>query len=67
MLQKRLTNVNYNNLVHKVGKVYEFDNIKEALIAQDKKHVDGKIVVRMKIWIRCFLIYSIIIVFYIQF
>ena len=40
--------INSNNLKPKIGKVFEFDDIKDALICQDKKLVDGKIVVRMK-------------------
>lgn len=40
--------LNSNNLKPKIGKVFEFDDIKDALIYQDKKLVDGKIVVRMK-------------------
>lgn len=40
--------LNSNNLKPKIGKVFEFDDIKDALICQDKKLVDGKIVVRMK-------------------
>lgn len=40
--------INSNNLKPKISKVFEFDDIKDALICQDKKLVDGKIVVRMK-------------------
>lgn len=40
--------INSNNLKPKIGKVFEFENIKDALICQDKKIVDGKIVVKMK-------------------
>lgn len=40
--------INSNKLKPKIGKVFEFENIKDALICQDKKLIDGKIVVRMK-------------------
>lgn len=34
-----------NNLKPKIGKIYNFKDIKEALVSQDKKLVDGKIVI----------------------
>ena len=38
---------NDKKLVPKYGKVFEFDNIKDAITAQDKGAVNGKIVVKM--------------------
>ncbi len=34
-----------NNLKPKIGKIYNFKDIKEALVSQDKKLIDGKIVI----------------------
>lgn len=34
-----------NNLKPKIGKIYNFKDIREALVSQDKKLVDGKIVI----------------------
>ena len=37
--------IHNNNLKSKIGKIYNFKDIKEALVSQDKKLVDGKIVI----------------------